>query len=295
MNSNWHIPEVKFKKGGKAHSEIEIIELESLYHRSLAQSPEKPHRVNFFMLLYIEKGAGGHMVDFETYPFTSGSFIFIQREQVHAFDFSSKPQGKLLLFTQDFLDRVHANMRLPNYTPTHLNRQHTPLLKLDAANNDRCNILINEMVKELALPVTDPLIVMYLFSSLSLMLHRLRPELRHDKLGRDQSAKFARFMEMLFDHFRKIRDANWYAQQISTTYKTLNSLCKLATDMTAKQLIDAHTILEIKRQLVVGSVSTQQIAYDFGFEDASNFVKYFKKHAGVTPSQFQKVYLKPVL
>lgn len=290
-----NIPEVGFRHSNFEQAEFEMIDLESLYNRQWNHSPEKPHRVTFFMLLYIEQGQGVHMVDFEEYPFSSGSFIFVQREQVHSFDFSSKPKGKVVLFTQDFLDRVHANMRLPNYTPTHLNSHHTPLVQLNDHDSNRCQTLIGEIHNELAHAKSDPLIVMYLFSSLSLILHRLRPELRHDKLSYEQSSKFARFLDLLFEHFKKVRDANWYANQINTTYKTLNQVCKLATDLTAKQLIDAYTVVEIKRNLVVSNINTQQIAYEFGFEDASNFVKFFKKHTQLTPSQFQKAYLKPIL
>lgn len=289
------IPEVGFRHSKFEQAEFEMIDLESLRKRDWNHSPERPHRVTFFMLLYIEYGQGAHMVDFEVLPFSSGSFIFVQREQVHAFDFSSKPKGKVLLFTQDFLDRVHANMRLPNYTPTHLNSQHTPSLQLSEQDNRRCQTLIGEINNELIHTKSDPLIVMYLFSALSLILHRLRPALRHDKLSHEQSSKFARFMALLFEHFKKIRDANWYANQINTTYKTLNQVCKLATGLTVKQLIDAHTVLEIKRNLVVSNINTQQIAYEFGYEDPSNFVKFFKKHTQLTPGQFQKAYVKPTL
>ena len=52
-------------------------------------------------------------------------------------------------------------------------------------------------------------------------------------------------------------------------------------------MIDAFTLIEIKRRLIISNVTTQKLAYDFGFEDASNFVKYFKKQTGATPSQFQ--------
>jgi AraC-like DNA-binding protein len=247
------------------------------------------------MFLYIEEGKGTHMVDFQEYPFRAGSMIFVQREQVHAFDLSSKPKGKVLLFTQVFLDNVHTNMRLPNYTPTHLNQQHTPLLYLDAVNNKRSQTLINEMITEIKLDNSDPLLIMYLFSALALLLHRLRPEVRHDKLSTEQSLKLARFFALMQEHFEHIRDANWYANQINTTYKTLNQVCKVATGLTAKQMIDAFTLIEMKRRLIVTNAPSQQIAYDFGFEDASNFVKYFKKQTTLTPSQFQKKYTTPKL
>jgi len=276
--------------------EFEILDLESLYPRNFSTfHPAEPHKIKFFNLIYIEQGEGSHMVDFIDYHYSSGSFIFVQREQVHAFDFQSKPKGKVLIFTQAFLDQVHANMRLPNYTPTHLNSHYCPIVTLDEANNQRCHTLTGEIILETQHSQSDPLIVMYLFSTLSLILHRLRPKLRHDKLSQEQSVKFSRFINLLFTHYCKIRDANWYANQINTTYKTLNQVCKLATDLTVKQLIDAYTILEIKRLLLVSNVTTHKIAYDYGFEDASNFVKYFKKHTELTPSQFLKKYFKPSL
>ena len=290
------IPKISFNHKKANDAGFEIIDLQSLYKRTdIEHSPAKPHRINFFDLIYIEEGSGTHLIDFVEHRFEPGSMIMVQREQVHAFDFSSRPKGKIILFTQEFLDKVHANMRLPSFTPTHLDYQYQPVAVLDKETNQSCHSLIEEIVKEMQHPDCDPLIVMYLFSSLSLMLHRIRPESRQDKLSKEQNIKFARFFGLLEANFSKIRDANWYADQIHTTYKTLNMLCKLATNLTAKQLIDSYTILETKRRLVVSTTTTQQLAYDLGFEDASNFVKYFKKNTQLTPSQFQKKYVEPSL
>jgi len=291
-----YIPEVCFNRDKTNQAEFEIISLESIYQRGHHQiDPEKAHRLGFFNLVYISEGGGTHQVDFEEYAFGPGDFIFIQLDQVHAYDFSNQPKGFVLLFTQAFLDQVHSNMRLPSYTPTHLNKQHSPIVSLDNETQQRCQRLITEIQLETALEDKDPLIVMYLFSSLSLILHRLRPELRHDKLSEEQSRKFERFFELLQAQFTKTRDAAWYADQIHTTYKTLNAACKRATNQTAKQLIDAYTILEAKRRLAISQISIQQLSYDLGFEDASNFVKYFKKRCEMTPSVFQKKISAPKL
>ncbi|GGP42716.1 hypothetical protein GCM10009347_08070 [Shewanella algicola] len=286
------IPNIGFNHHKTNQAELEIIELSNLYTRSMiGHDPQVPHRVSFFMLVYIELGEGEHMVDFNHYRFGPGSLIFVQREQVHSFDFSGQPQGKVILFTQAFLDKVHANMRLPNYTPTHLNQQHNPILQLDSTHHARSHILIDQIQTEINTPASEPLIVMYLFSALALLLHRLRPALSHDNLSAEQSSKLARFFSLMQQHVQQVRDANWYAGKIHTTYKTLNQICKLATGLTAKQMIDAYTIVEIKRRLVVSKNTTQQLANDFGFEDSSNFVKYFKNQTELTPSQFIKHHL----
>lgn len=290
------IPTVGFDHNKSNQAEIEVFDLESLHGQEYrSHSPQKPHRITFFMMVYIEQGSGVHMVDFKQYPFESGSIIFVRREQVQAFDLSQKPSGKVILFTQAFLDQVHANMRLPSYTPTHLNQTHSPVLNLDDETRLSAKLLIGEVVKEMENKCYDPLIVMYLFSSFALMLHRLRPEERHDKLTKEQSYKLTRFFDLLQANYERIRDANWYAGQIGSTYKTLNVICKLATNLTAKQMIDAFVTIEIKRRLVVSNVTSQQLAFDFGFEDASNFVRYFKNQTDMTPSQFQKQYKEPQL
>jgi len=75
---------------------------------------------------------------------------------------------------------------------------------------------------------------------------------------------------------------------LNITYKSLNEICKLATNNTAKQLIDLETVLEAKRKLAVEDILIQTLAYELGFEEVTNFVKYFKRHTGLTPSQFKK-------
>lgn len=290
------IPNIGFNHQQSNHADIQVLDLAQLSQRKdLKHSPEQPHRVSFFGIIHIEQGSGRHMVDFERYSFRTGSVIFVQREQIHSFDFSQEPTGKVILFTQAFLDQIHANMRLPNYTPTHLNVRHSPLTQLNDIEHSQVKTLIEQISHEIELTQSDPLITMYLFSALALSLHRLQPETKQDRLSQNQSIRFARFFELMQQNYHKIRDANWYALQLNTTYKTLNHIVKLATGLTAKQMIDAFTIIELKRLLVVSSTTTQQMAYDFGFDDASNFVKYFKNLTQVTPSQFRKQHQVPKL
>lgn len=287
-----NIPEVGFNHTKTANNEIEVIELTTLYQGkdSLTHNPTLPHRVDFHQIIHIEEGEGAHLIDFVNYPYQSGAFIFVQKNQVHAFDFSHKPQGKVLLFTQAFIDQALMNMRLPEFTPTHLEYAYQPVFIPDAATMSSSEKLLAEISKELIHQESNELIVMLLFSSLSLMLRRVMPENHHDKLNQSQLGKFNDFVALLAANFQRTRDATYYADQLHTTYKTLNQICKLATNQTAKQLIDAYTILEAKRRLVLHGMPTQQLAYELGFEDASNFVKYFKKHTLITPSRFQKQY-----
>ncbi len=46
-------------------------------------------------------------------------------------------------------------------------------------------------------------------------------------------------------------------------------------------------VLEAKRQLQHTSLNIKEIGYTLGFEDPSYFVKFFKREAGMMPSEFR--------
>ena len=83
------------------------------------------------------------------------------------------------------------------------------------------------------------------------------------------------------------RNASFYADEMGISYKSLNKLCKLVIQKTAKQLIDEFTIIEIKRSLIVEKIEVKEIAYELGFHEVTNFIKYFKRHTLITPFQFK--------
>jgi AraC-like DNA-binding protein len=56
----------------------------------------------------------------------------------------------------------------------------------------------------------------------------------------------------------------------------------------AKTYISEYLTLEIKRFLMNTNLSIKEIAYQTGFEDPTNFVKFFKKHSNRTPAEFRK-------
>ena len=57
-----------------------------------------------------------------------------------------------------------------------------------------------------------------------------------------------------------------------------------------KELIDDRILLEAKRLLVHGNKSIKEIGFELGFEEPTNFIKYFRKHIGKTPMEFREGY-----
>ena len=65
------IPNIPFSKANNAKIEFEIFTLNSLFSRQdkLNFSLEKPHRVEFYHIIFITKGTGEHFVDFHKYKY----------------------------------------------------------------------------------------------------------------------------------------------------------------------------------------------------------------------------------
>ncbi len=102
---------------------------------------------------------------------------------------------------------------------------------------------------------------------------------------------FLKFKSLLERHHSLSRNADFYAQKMNITYKHLNIICKEIVDTTAKQFIDEFVILEAKRKLISSTIKSTELAYSLGFEESTNFVKYFKKHTGLTLNTFKRQYI----
>jgi len=71
----------------------------------------------------------------------------------------------------------------------------------------------------------------------------------------------------------------------------LNQATSKVLDKSPKELIDDRILLEAKRLLVYGNKSIKEIAFQLGFEEPTNFIKYFRKHIDKTPMEFREKYL----
>ncbi|WP_459640649.1 helix-turn-helix domain-containing protein [Flavobacterium sp. CGRL2] len=57
---------------------------------------------------------------------------------------------------------------------------------------------------------------------------------------------------------------------------------------TPKEIIDDRVMLEAKRLLAHTNENVKEISYELGFEEPTNFIKYFRKHSNSTPVEFRE-------
>lgn len=285
------IPDISFLKR-KNQPEIEVLKFDRLFQRreSLTPSPEKPHRVDFYVLIYIISGSGVHFIDFKPYQFDNGSIILVSKGQVHAFNFNRVKDGVLIFFTDAFLSKhlIHSDMlslhKLYNY---HL---HHPVMTPDASDGEGFRSVIAELDREYRMPddFAREELLRLLLKVFLLKMERLTQTLIPAKINPEYILLFSTFKNHLDRHVRETRNASDYARMMGISYKHLNDICKRVTGHTAKRFIDTYVILEIKRYLATTGYSVKELAYELGFDETTNFIKYFLKHTKTTPARFRQ-------
>ena len=71
--------------------------------------------------------------------------------------------------------------------------------------------------------------------------------------------------------------------------KYFSSVVKQQTGHTASHWIQHYLVIQLKQALTYEpETSIQAIADRFGFSEQASFAHYFKKHTGVTPSEYRE-------
>lgn len=97
------------------------------------------------------------------------------------------------------------------------------------------------------------------------------------------------FKRLLNLNVSKQKSVFAYAEQINISPNHLNKSVKSVTGKSASLLIDEMLLLEAKVLIRLNKMSFSEIAFEIGFEDPSYFGRFFKKHSGLTPTEFSKM------
>ena len=281
---------IKFTNHQNPNSQFDLIRLEELFLRkNLDHSPDNLHRVEFYIILFIEEGQGYHTIDFTDFKCSRGTLITIRKDQVHKFFRSKNLKGSLLLFTDDFLVSYLEDMEAQKTILLFNELLSEPKLQLLDIDFKNVYQIINRIRTEY-LKVSDKHSLSIVRSELHILITNLfRIKAKSKKLDFDRKylKEFILLQQSIEENAIKTTRVKDYAVMMGMSTKTLNTITRSIVHKSAKEFIDEICTKQIKRLLINTELSVKEIAYQTGFNETTNFYKYFRRQTQSTPEQFR--------
>jgi hypothetical protein len=260
--------------------EIELKDLK--FVRELPKLLGEPHKAAFYQLIWITEGKAVFKIDFREITIKKNETLIISAGQICEFDTTPNYSGKMILFTESFFTVSELDSTFL-YTSEILNP--VSLNKTVRPDKQLMEILLFLLNKELK-QVADSFQIAIAQSYLRIILFEIEriltasfPSVIND-LGR-------KFYNSVEQYFRSNRNTKFYVKLLRVNEKTLSREVKALTGKTPKIYIDSRIILEAKRLLSYSNLSVKEIGFELGFDEPTNFNKYFRKHMDMTPVQFR--------
>ena len=269
--------------------DLEVFSVVALRLRA-KEELRQTHRYEFHTVVCVTQGTCTQMVDFKSITCAPGSLLVVRAGQAHNYGQGADWDGWNLLFRPEFVLPVSTTShdlklaldleRLPEHMvlsgpalrkATDLFQQMHEDTMMDAPQEDVHSLLRHQLHT--------------LLTRLSILQGRRQTQ---EPLVSPASQRFQRFQQLVDKRFAQWHQVADYASQLGYTEKSLARAVAAAAGTTAKAFIAARINLEAKRLLVHLDMPVATIAEKLGFDEPTNFSKFFKREVGCTPAEFRK-------
>jgi len=270
---------------------VEAMTIAELRQRAPAQHFEKLQRADFYRLLGVLEGHTRPMVDFSGFAAQAGDWLLVRPGQVFRYDFSQPWGGWLLVFRPDSLSAAGGSRAVNQFDLLRSVEDLACLRSLSADQHDWMQRSLQQVQHDTALTddvaLRNELLRLQLASTLLRLSMWQSPGAGLGDCQLAEQANFRRFRHLLDRDFATRHQVQHYASALGMSEKTLSRVCLAVAGVPAKAVIHQRLVLQAKRLLAHTTLAVQAIGHELGFEEATNFVKFFRKDAGMTPLAFR--------
>ena len=270
-----------------------LVHFERIHQRSsLYEFDIDPHiHDGLIQVLYVTAGGGTVFIDGISWQLAARTLIVIPSRHVHGFHFSSDIDGPVVTAAQTAIESIAA-VAAPDLVP-YMRRPLVLGVAESARHVDALMPLFEAIERETRVHAPGDYaagnaLLMAVFVQIARIAAALGTHEDAEAMARSRkSAQVERFRALVDAHFRAHHPVEHYAAQMGLTAGHLSRLCREVLGQSSLDVINARLIHEAERELVYSILGVKQIAGLLGFADDAYFGRFFRKHNGLTPTQFR--------
>lgn len=252
-----------------------------------------PSRLNALIIGVGTEGETSLTSNLQEFRLKKDSLFIFSPKHILQVQSNNRFKAHLIVIAPDFLKRINIDTK--RMMPLFLQFGSLPCMELTHAESQSLRSFISMVEQELKGSETDfsseiigGLIAATIYKVGDILTHYLTEHPEVDSLIHNRAEEYFRqFTELLGEHYKHERSVGFYARQLCITPKYLTTLIKRISGKSVSEWIDNYVILEAKTLLKYSNMSVQEIAYYLNFPNQSFFGSYFKRNAGMSPSQYK--------
>ena len=252
-----------------------------------------PSRLNALIIGVGTEGETSLTSNLQEFRLKKDSLFIFSPKHILQVQSNNRFKAHLIVIAPDFLKRI--NIDIKRMMPLFLQFGSLPCMELTHAESQSLRSFISMVEHELKGSETDfsseiigGLIAATIYKVGDILTHYLTEHPEVDSPIHNRAEEYFRqFTELLGEHYKHERSVGFYARQLCITPKYLTTLIKRISGKSVSEWIDNYVILEAKTLLKYSNMSVQEIAYYLNFPNQSFFGSYFKRNAGMSPSQYK--------
>ncbi|SFN76834.1 AraC-type DNA-binding protein [Chryseobacterium oleae] len=280
------ILDIDWEEKSMAKRELNEFFIEPLHVLKDAKTPSQPHRKTVNDFIFIRKGSVEKMVCSSLFDVKEGMIMLLPPHKIRTFIHNtSDVEGFYCHFSNDFI-ADGPGLRYLQDILNHADIIYDPTLYLDQEHRERIFVILQQMESLYQQNRNLDLIRLYLFTLLGEIRHFIEKLPRHD-LSVNETLVF-RFRKLITGQIQHLHSVKEYADLLSVSPNHLNKTVKITTGKTASEIINESLLMEAKALLSLPHLSVSEIAFALGVDDVSYFSRFFKKHSGMSPSDYRK-------
>lgn len=251
---------------------------------------EENHRHEYFQIIWLKNGSGIHRIDMTDHSYNGSVLFFLAPGQLHSITEHKKSEGYTLKFLpavfkqeRDFIDYLFDACLLDN-------EKSCPIINIPDEMNSIIGELFFRFTDEFNQQQTGSDIILSAYLKI-LTTHARRIKdtylSKEAYTNKPQYNLFRQFKIAVEQQYKTQHSLHYYAGQLNTQVRTLNSVTRKYANRSALEIIQHRIVLEAKRRLDNDNKSIKELCYELGFEDPAYFTRFFKRNVGMAPQYFK--------